>query len=117
METKVDSASPERFFSVRIGSPNWGCAYSFSHARRIEAFRLAKAAVSKIPDPALRPSEAELDSAYASLAAWDRHGGKSPRMTHESASRAWYLQIDRLPPPTFVLRSRANEYRAVCRYH
>ena len=38
-------------FRVSIGSSLWGCAYSFSHKRRIVAFRKAQAAVNQSRTP------------------------------------------------------------------
>jgi hypothetical protein len=83
-------------FSVTIGSQLWNCGYRFTSKSRITAYRKAKAAVMRIPDAALRPTDETLDAAYASLAQWDRsQRSKSPRMSHEPGNRAYYMDIER----------------------
>ncbi len=81
-------------FRIEIGSSLWNCAYARTSNSRITAFRKVCADVAKIPDPSLRPSEAELTAAYTSLASWDRRT-RSPRMSHEPGDRRWYLNIER----------------------
>lgn len=84
-------------FRVTVGSSLWGCAFGFTCKRRIVAFRKVKAAIAQIPDAKYRPTESELDAAYQSLGKWSRRmHGRSPHMSHEPGSRAWYLNIDRV---------------------
>jgi hypothetical protein len=76
---------------------NWNCGFSFTSSSRIDAFRKVKAAVAKIPDAAIRPTDEELDDGYASLAKWDKSTrSSSPRMSHEPSSRRWNLTLERI---------------------